>query len=100
MSRKIILTESQFKDFLRVKLNENNGINAPLLNENEIKEISHKLIDNNFDIYFGNGKIEHCDDFSKKGIVLESLHSSPSRKMNDGRIKLFNKNYGYFFVKM
>jgi hypothetical protein len=65
MSKKVILTEAQFKEYMRSitkRLNENVG-NERDLSVDEIIGLLHKMVESDFACYFKNGKQFICCGF-------------------------------------
>ena len=95
MAKNITLTEAQFRDLLKTKLNENSG--DQFLDYDSTINLLYAVIQNDFKIYFGQ-KDYVCNSLNDKGEVLEAIcNSSYQPSINEnGRIKLFNQKYGFF----
>lgn len=96
--RNIILTESQYKDYLRMLMKEEQEEGRYLKYEDCLR-LLHSMVDNDFMVYFSNGRVYNCNSLEAKGEILASVCSNNHpMMMPNGRIKLFLKEYGYFEI--
>ena len=73
MGKNITLTEAQFRDLLKTKLNENSG--EQFLDYDSTINLLYAVIQNDFKIYFGQ-KDYVCNSLNDKGEVLEAKKTS------------------------
>ena len=98
MGKRITLTESQFKDYIRImKLNEDMyGENGDLEIE-QIDQLLHKMVDNDFLVYFPNGRVYNCNYTNVKGDVFDAVCGCiPRINEKNGRLILKSDKYGVF----
>ena len=96
MGKKIILNESQFKDIMRKVLREESSSDGEFIGYDDIIALLHKIVDNDFYLYFTNGKVYNCSAVHEKGEIFYDVCTCHPRLMSNGRIGLNNKNYGYY----
>ena len=98
MAKNITLTESQFKDILRMKLKEeaNNGNEERYLEYDEIIQLLHRTVDDDFLVYFSNGRTYNCSAIHEKGEIFDAICSGHPTLLPNGRIGLRNDAYGNF----
>ena len=96
MGKNIILNESQFKDIMRKVLHENANDDGMFIDYDDMITLLHKMIDNDFYLYFSNGRVFNCNSMHEKGEIFYAVCTGHPRLMPNGRIGLSNKNYGYF----
>jgi hypothetical protein len=100
MGRKVILTEAQFKEYMRSvrkQLNENVG-NERDLSVDEISALLHKMVDSDFACYFKNGKQFICSNLKDKAEIFNDVCASFPVIDTNGMIRLSNDKYGYYHI--
>ena len=101
MGKKVILTEAQFKEYMRSvsrKLNEQQDGGERDLETDEIEMLLHKIVDSDFNCYFKGGKSYWCAYLKEKGEILDAVCSSFPAICSNGLIRVSNDKYGYFYI--
>jgi len=98
MGKKITSTESQFKDFLRMGLREDTmaKYEERYLEYDELEKLLHRVVDDDFLVYFSNGRTYNCSALHEKGEIFDAICSGHPRLLQNGRIGLRNDAYGDF----
>ena len=105
MGKKIILTESQFKDYMRrMMCVDIQPQQQPKERELEIEEVDallHRMIIDDFFVYFPKyGKRYNCAYLHEKGEIFEAVCTTPMPKLtSDGWIMVRNEKYGEFGIE-
>ena len=81
---------------MRKVLHENANDDGTFIDYDDIITLLHKMIDNDFYLYFSNGRVFNCSAMHEKGEIFYAVCTGHPRLMPNGRIGLSNKNYGYF----
>jgi len=96
MGKKIILTESQFKKYMKNMVKEDTNQQQEFLDTDQVYALLHAMIDNDFMLYFNNGNTYASNSLSSKGEILDSVcHTTPYFNDEHDKIVIYNKNYGY-----
>ena len=66
------------------------------LDIDEIEKLLHKAIDNDFLLYFSNGKKFACSAIHEKGEILDDICNGHPTLLPNGRIGLENEEYGKY----
>lgn len=100
MSRHITMTEAQFKNYMRVMLNESElkQDSERELSIEETQMLLHRMIDNDFLCYFSNGNKITCSYLKDKSEIIASACSMTPILKTNGNIGLFHRQYGYFEI--
>jgi hypothetical protein len=100
MKKKIYLSESQFKDFMRKQIKEDIGYDDDVrfLDIDEQDQLLHAMIDNDFLVYFSNGRVYNCNYTHVKGDILHAVCSNNPQVLKNGRLRCRNDEYGYFEI--
>lgn len=98
MPKRIILSEAQFKDYMRIKLNEEKGgadNENRKLTVDEVKNLIKGMVDNDFYVEFPQyGRKYHCTNLNEKGEILEAICTSYPERLSNGNIGAISKVYG------
>lgn len=103
MSKRVILSESQFIEYMRLKMNEAQD-NLPReirkLEIEEIKALLKRMVDDDFLVYFPNYSKQYtCSSLNDKGEVFEAVCTSYPSLLTDGNIGVSNDKYGNFEIE-
>jgi hypothetical protein len=106
MKKKIILTESQFKTYMRHLTTEGVEEQQPAQSEGrdlEIEEVDallHRMIDDDFFLYFPTyGKRYCCAYLHEKAEIFDAVCTCHPRLNAEKYIVLRNANYGEFLME-